>query len=387
MILLDKPYVSDLLKDTIKKNNYKVAETEATKDIEEEMGGCLLNVSQSVEDYTNFPIIYSNTENSLNWINKNLSNTKLPKQIQYFKNKALFREMLKDLYPDFKFKKYALNALINISPDKIEYPAIIKPAVGFFSMGIYVVENANEFSQAIDKLKIELEEINGLYPTEVMDNQEFLIEEIIPGDEYAVDAYYNKDGKAVILNIYEHIFSDGKDVADRLYFSSAAVFEKTYDKFINELDKIGQKTQVSNFPMHIEFRITPQGNVIPIESNPLRFAGWCMTDMAYYAWGINPYEYLFKQKSPNWKEILKDKKDKQYNVVIADIPRDIALSDIKAIDYPKFTKSFNHLLHIHKTDYKTYPVFAFAFSETEVNDKTEIDKFLYSDLKEYIVLN
>jgi hypothetical protein len=387
MILLDKPYVSDLLKDTIKKNNYKVAETEATKEIEEDLKGCFLDSAQSVKNYREFPIMYSNTENSLNWINKNLAETKLPKQIQYFKNKALFREILKDLYPDFKFQKYQLDELLNLEPTKVEYPAIIKPAVGFFSMGIYVVENAMEFSQAIEKLKVELEKIKDLYPKEVMDNQEFLIEEIIPGDEYAVDAYFNKDGNAVILNIYEHVFSDGKDVADRLYFSSAEVFEKTYDKFINELNKIGSKTQVSNFPMHIEFRITPEGKVIPIESNPLRFAGWCMTDMAYYAWGINPYEYLFKQKSPNWKEILKDKKDKQYNVVIADIPRDIALSDIKSIDYNKFTNSFSNLLHIHKTDFKTYPVFAFAFSEIDLSNKNEINKFLYSDLREFIVMN
>jgi len=61
------------------------------------------------------------------------------------------------------------------------------------------------------------------------------------------------------------------------------------------------------------------------------------------------------------------------------------LSDIKSIDYDKFTNDFNHLLNIHKTDYKTYPVFAFAFSETELNDKTEIDKFLFSDLREYII--
>jgi len=387
MILLDKPYVSDLLKDTIKKNNYKVAETEATKEIANELEGCFLNPAESVNDFNNSPIIYSNTENSLNWINSNLSDTKLPEQVLYFKNKALFREILKDLYPDFRFQKYELNELLNLDSNKVEYPAIIKPAVGFFSMGIYVVENAEEFTKAIADLRIELEKIKGLYPTEVMDSQEFLIEEIIPGDEYAVDAYFNKDGKAVILNIYEHVFSDGKDVADRLYFSSAKVFEKTYDKFINELNKIGEKTQVSNFPMHIEFRITPQGNVIPIESNPLRFAGWCMTDMAYYAWGINPYEYLFKQKSPNWKEILKDKQNKQYNVVIADIPRDIALTDIKTIDYAKFTNSFSNLLHIHKTDYKTYPVFAFAFSEIEIDNTAEIDNFLYSDLKEFIVLN
>lgn len=386
MILLDKPYVSDLLKDTIRKNNYKIVKTDAVKDIANDLKDYFINSSEAVKRYKEFPDIYSNTENSINWINKNLSDTNLPKQIKYFKNKAVFRETLKDLYPNFNFKKFTLNELINLDADSVKYPSIIKPAVGFFSMGIYVVENQQEFKEAIKNLKIELEEIKNLYPTEVMDSQEFLIEDIIPGKEYAVDTYFNNTGNPVILNIYEHVFSDGKDVNDRLYFSSSKIFEETYDKFLLELQKIGYKTNIRNFPMHIEFRITPQGTVIPIESNPLRFAGWCMTDMAFYAWGINPYEYFFDKKTPNWGKILKGKQNKQYNVIIADIPRNIALTDISSIDYEKFENDFQHLLHIHKTDYKTYPVFAFAFSETELGNETEINKFLYSDLTEYINL-
>ena len=386
MILLDKPYVSDLLKDTIKKNDYKIVATDSAKEVAKELENQFLESDEAVKYFNNNPLIYSNTENSLSWINKNLLGTDLPNKIKIFKNKALFRETLKDLYPNFKFQKYELNELLELNPEKVTYPAIIKPAVGFFSMGIYIVENKQEFSEAIASLKIELAEIKNLYPLEVMDDSEFLIEEIINGDEYAVDMYYTKEGKPVILNIYEHVFSDGKDVADRLYFTSEKVFKKTYDKFLLELEKIGKQTGVSNFPMHIEFRITPEGVVIPIESNPLRFAGWCMTDMAFYAWGINPYEYLFNQKSPNWNEILKGKENKQYNVIIADIPRNISLDKIESINYKKFEADFSNLLNIHKTDYKTYPVFAFAFSETELDNKEEINKFLFSDLTEYINL-
>jgi len=386
MILLDKPYVSDLLKNTIIKNNLKVVATETAKEIAPELNNQFIETSQAVEYYKSNPFIYSNTENSINWINENLKNTKLPEQIKLFKNKATFRDTLKDLYPNFKYWKYQLNELLELNAETVSYPVIIKPAVGFFSMGIYIVENETEFNEAIIKLKEELISIKDLYPTEVMDGSEFLIEEIIEGKEYAVDMYYSAEGKPVILNIFEHVFSDGKDVADRLYFTSAKVFDVTYDKFLSELTKIGEKTGVKNFPMHIEFRITPQGNVIPIESNPLRFAGWCMTDMAYYAWGINSYEYLFEQKEPNWKEILNGKESKQYNVIIADIPRNISLESIKTIDYTKFENDFSNLLNIHKTDYKTYPVFAFAFSETNIDDDKELNKFLYSDLTEYIVL-
>ena len=387
MILLDKPYVSELLINTIIQSKYKIVGTAIAREIASGLEDNILDNQNAVEHYNSKPLIYSNSENSINWINKFLVDTKLPEQISLFKNKAKFREVLKELYPEFKFQKYQLNELLQLNAEEIEFPAIIKPAVGFFSMGIYIVENANEFRDAIVKLEIELNVIKDLYPTEVMDSSEFLIEEIIPGNEYAVDTYFDANGNPVILNIYEHVFSSGKDVADRIYFTSEKVFSETYDKFLSELQGIGKKTNISNFPMHIEFRITPQGQVIPIESNPLRFAGWCMADMSYYAWGINPYEYFFEGKVPNWNEILKDRKGKQYNVIIADIPREISLDSIEGINYQKFENDFENLLHIHRTDYSTYPVFAFAFSETNIYNDDEINKFLYSDLREYIIIS
>ncbi|MFO7862998.1 MAG: hypothetical protein R6U85_03275, partial [Salinivirgaceae bacterium] len=67
-------------------------------------------------------------------------------------------------------------------------------------------------------------------------------------------------------------------------------------------------------------------------------------------------------------------------------PRDVELSDIDYIDYKKFSARFSNLLHLHKTDYKSYPVFAFAFCETTAADSDEINHFLHSNLMEYIVL-
>lgn len=386
MLLVDKPYVSDLLIETIKKNNYPVVDTQVARELAPGIENQLIADQSAVQQYEENPLLYVNSENTIAWINQHLAHTELPGQINIFKDKGRFRDMLKPLYPDFKYKKVSLKDLKGFDTESFGFPFVIKPAVGFFSMGIYVVENDEDWKQTLSDLEIELEQVKGVYPDVVMDSTEFLVEQLIPGDEYAVDVYFDKEGDPVILNIYEHIFTNAKDVSDRAYFTSIKVIDNTHQIFLEKLQFIGKQTGIRNFPMHIELRITPEGGAIPIESNPLRFAGWCMTDMGKFAWNINPYEYFFNQQKPDWEEIFRGKNRKQYNVIIADIPRDIPLQTIDYVDYKKFEADFSNLLHIHRTDYRTYPVFAFAFSETPADEKKELNHFLHSDLIEYIVL-
>ncbi len=386
MLLVDKPYVSDLLINTIRKNNWPVVATDIAREMAPELEELFLSNEEAVKAYEQNPMMYVNSENTISWINKHLAHTKLPGQVNTFKNKGLFRDMLSDLYPDFRYKKIEYKQLQSFNPEEFGFPMIIKPAVGFFSMGIYVVENNQDWHNALKELSEELDQVKGVYPDEVMNSQLFLLEQLIPGNEYAVDVYFDEDSKPVILNIYEHIFTNAKDVNDRAYFTSVKVIDNTHDIFQEKLSYIGKKTGVKLFPMHIEFRITPEGEAIPIESNPLRFAGWCMTDMSKYSWRINPYEYFFNQQKPDWLSIFKGRTGRQFNAIIADIPRDISLEEIDYVDYKKFERDFSNLLHIHKTNYRQYPVFAFAFSETRSADKQEVEHFLHSDLTEYIVM-
>jgi len=128
-----------------------------------------------------------------------------------------------------------------------------------------------------------------------MNFSKFIIEECIEGDEFAIDAYYNPSGKPVILNILRHPFSSDTDVSDRVYYTSKEIIMEHLDTFRNTLESIGGIACLSSFPVHVEVRVDQYGKVIPIEFNPMRFAGWCVTDIAYSAYGINTYEYYFNK--------------------------------------------------------------------------------------------
>ena len=387
MVLLDKPFVSDFLQKTLEENRYPVIDTNLPADLVSTQSLKLISEKEAVlmkkqdEDL----LIYSNSENSIAWIEKNLPFSTLPEKIRLFKNKVIFREHIRDMYPDYFFKAVPFNELGNLDINNIPVPFIIKPAVGFFSMGVYKVDHRREWEETLINIRKEVLENQQAYPKEVINTTDFIIEEVIEGDEFAIDCYFSKEGKPVILNIMQHIFSSGKDVSDRLYFTSKKVIRKNLKKMEIFLSEINRRTGVKNFPSHVEVRITKEGTLIPIEVNPMRFGGWCSSpDMAWYAFGINEYEYFLNRREPDWDAILEKGNDKVYAIVILDNSTGIDGRDIAAFDYDKLLAGFQHPLDIRKANYKEYPLFGLLFCETDNEKSSEITQILRSDLRNYV---
>src|SRR5699024_214428 len=183
-----------------------------------------------------------------------------------------------------------------------------------------------------------------------------IIEEFIKGDEYAADVYFDESSNPVLLNLYKHPFFDKYDVSDRLYFTSSEIINKNYNKLNNLLTKMSKIIGLKNFPVHIELRIDGD-NIIPIEVNHLRFAGWCLCDLAKYAYNINVYEYFMENKKPNWNEILKDN-NSTYAFVMGEVPSDINKEEIASFNIDNFLKDINvKILATRQYDYKTKTMF------------------------------
>jgi len=401
MIILDKPYVSDLLVETASRlaipvlNNLSVKEFNLTDKLSnkasEELSDklILLDDDEFIENFkiNNSQLLYCNSENPINWITKHLSFTSLPSMIEIFKDKAKFRKIMQPLYPKFFYKQVSYKDLHELDVSDLKFPFIIKPSVGFFSMGVYTVSNPADWDTVKNNLHKEVENMGERFPTEVVNSNNFIIEEYIEGDEYAIDAYYDVSGKPVIINILKHIFSSDTDVSDRVYMTSKQIIESYLEPFTKFLEDMATRIDIKGFPMHVEVRVDKQGNIIPIEVNPMRFAGWCSTDIAFYAYGINVYEYFFKQKTPDWEQLLSDKKDKIYSMIIADLPKDILIEDIVDVNYEGFVAHFDKPLAIRKIDYKKHGVFAFMFAETSADKYGELEAILKSDLKEFLVID
>ncbi len=383
MILIDQPFVSDFLISTIKDNNYEVVSTRQAKELVSGEAINWISEETAAAAMLNGVKVYTNSENSIAWIIQNLKQARLSGQIRVFKDKYKFRELIRDIFPDFFYKNVRLEDIKNPSFEGINFPFVIKPSLGFFSAGVRIVRDRAEWETV--KQEMEYENLQKIYPKEVLDTSTYIIEEFIEGEEYAIDCYYNDEGEAVILNILHHKFSSGADVSDRVYSTSKDIIFKHKKAIKDFLTLIGLKAGLTNFPMHVEIRIDSTGIIRPIEVNPLRFGGWCTTgDLTWYAFGFNSYEYFFANRKPNWDEIFKNRNDKIYSIIVLNNNSGYKVSEISYFDFDLFTQDFENVLDLRKLDIKKYPVFGFVFTETSFDNEEELDNILISDLRKYI---
>jgi hypothetical protein len=385
MFLIDKPFASDFLIATIKENNYPIIATPVAMSIIQDDTLNWIEEQDAITIYNDNPetTLYSNSENALVWIEQHLGDSTLARQINILKDKVQFRELTKSLFPDFHFQKLSLTDVHLLDSATLKFPFVIKPSVGFFSIGVHIIQDQNDWEQA--KKELHPEKLKSIFPKNVLDTTYFIIEEFIQGEEFAIDYYHNANGEVVILNILHHLFSSGKDTSDRVYCTSKEIII-THSAAIHEfLNALGQELQLKNFPAHAEIRIDASGKITPIEVNPLRFGGFCTTgDSLGVTVDFNSYVCFRESKKPNWDHIFKGKEDKVFSIIILDNSTGIPAEDIKSFDYKKIATKFEKPVLVRPLDIHSYPVFGFIFTETSPGNERELTDILISDLKEYV---
>ena len=388
MFLIDKPYVSDFLINTLKANDYPVILTPEAKELMPNESLNWISEEDAIMVLKNKPDtpLYLNSENGTAWIYRNLGLTKLADQSRIFKDKIRFRNMMSESFPDLFYKTVHLEDIQTMKLDGINLPFVIKPSYGFFSIGVYTVHNNEEWEKARQELKHE--NLRTIYPEEVLNTSKFIIEGYIKGEEYAVDCYFNNEGEVVILNILHHRFSSSSDINDRVYTTSKEIII-TYKKRIEIfLQKMGKMAGLKNFPAHVELRIDENGIVCPIEVNPLRFGGICSTgDLTWHAYGINSYKCFMNSEKPDWDNIFSRIGDQRYSNIVLNNNSEFSADEISSFNYDLLVEDFEKVLELRKMDIKKFGVFGFVFTETSTDNLFELDNILVSDLKKYILIS
>ena len=385
MFLLDYPFVSDYLIRTIKENKYEVVATPEARALVPDKDlrwRTEKDASRIILADPELPL-YTNSENALNWLERHAGNSEHVKNARLFKDKARFRELVRARYPAFFFKTVKLEEIPSLDPDSFTYPFVVKPAVGFFSIGVHVVYNKSDLEKV--KKELTIKNLASVYPRNVLDTSTFIIEEYIEGEEFALDCYFTDAGEPVILNILHHRFASGADTSDRVYTTSKDIVLQHHGIFKEFLRDIGTEAGLRNFPAHVELRIDASGKVNPIEINPMRFGGWCTTaDLMGIATGTSPYEFYFQKSLPDWDRVFDQKEDKSYSIVILNNNSGYPADEIAGFDYELLKGDFENPLVIRKMDVKKYAVFGFLFLETSFGNEVELEKILVSDLRKYI---
>ena len=387
MIIASGPYISDHFRNTVETNGWPVIDAGGAAAFglgtSPQLSGpegiqCVVDAAQNGR-------ILTTGEHALGWVSEHLGESSDARAAALFKDKAAFRRKLKPLFPELAFRELTPEELQDFEPPAALYPFVLKPSVGFFSIGVHIVRHAQDWVTARSRI---FEEVSGAgehFPEHVLSETRFLLESYIEGEEYAVDASFDSSGEPVVYNILHHRYASGDDVSDRLYVSSRDIIETIMPDALHFLREINRDKAIRQFPLHAEFRRSPQGQLVPIEINPLRFGGWCTTgDFAHYAWGFNSYAYYMNGQQPDWDEVFKGRDNREYSLVVLDNSTGVPSEKIDQFNYDKLLQKFSRPLHLSRMDYREFPLFGFLFLETAVESAAELDWILRSDLSEFV---
>ncbi|KGX85858.1 ATP-grasp domain-containing protein [Pontibacillus litoralis] len=384
MIILDKPYVSHLLSNTLQKLQTPVIKMNDVN-IPNERELALMEKDLFVQQFSKgtSPILF-NSENGLNVLHEYLPNHSITKVATTLKNKAEFRRILASHFPDFFFREISFAEMDALDINSLPFPIIIKPVVGYSSIGVYRIDYKEDFIPTIKKLKQDMLMAGSAYPKEVIDSQTLLIEELIEGEEYAIDAYYTADGEPVVLNLFKRMFNNEKDMSDRIYYTSKQVLQESFGRVDTFLQDIAPVFDLKSVPIHVEVRMNKEGKVVPIEANPLRFAGVGTTELGVYAYGVNVYEYYFNQLKPDWKAIIHKMDDAIYSFCCADFDASIDCKGIASVDHDAFKSHFQEILEYRPMAFNEYPTIAIVFHRAP--DFQENERILKLDLQQFLTM-
>ncbi len=412
MIIVDEPFVAPEFADYLEETQHPVLANAMARRLAAE--GRRINLvddtacARAVEAGER---LYTASENALSWVSEHVERASMRRAISVFKDKALMRELLAPLCPGVFYQRVAADGLRALDFDALPKPLVVKPSVGFCSVGVHVVEDRAGWEAALDAIERDASTWNEWYPESVIGDAEFVVESYVGGQEFAIDAFYDEEGRAHVLNVLQHDFAGPDDTSDRLYYTGASIVRAWAPRFEEWLTRANELVGARAFPVHVEVRVEgaegagvcaadaegagadaegvgagAEPRITPIEFNPLRFAGLCGTELAYFAYGFHTYDYYLRDVAPDWDSLLAGKEGKLYCMGLLAAPADTP--EGVRFDAARFTEPLARVLQCYEFDPHAVGSYAFVFCETDEQGAQGVadrERLLKEPLEGYVV--
>jgi len=308
--------------------------------------------------------LYVQSQSSLELVMERMRCPKRLHAIELLSDKSQCRSMMKPLFPNFYFNTSNLSEITeNMFVSSRKY--VIKPSKGFFGIGMKILEKPADIHRLKDEIQQELELNCQIFSESVFSREQMIIEQFLEGNEYAVDMFYSEKGEPIITNITYHPLPRKAAYHHVLYYTSYWIFQQLYSQIESFFIRLNSLLNIYAFPIHAEFKLEEGKALQAIELNPLRFGGFGLGDLSYYAYDQCPYFHFFQDQKYNWKRIWNVHRQKKYYAwVLAYNGTQVDMDKVDIINAHTKLRTFigdKSLLHYQKLDYRNNPVFAFAY--------------------------
>ena len=321
------------------------------------------------------------SEASIDLVKQRMNDHNKQNAISILKDKYEFRKILAEINPDYQFRKLKFEDIQSL---KIASKSVLKPAKGCFGTAVKTIDKTSNLVEIAEEIRQELDKNASVLSSQVLSENEFILEDYIEGEEYAVDMFYDEFGHPHIVNIYHHPMPKIDAYLHMVYYSSKTVFDKVYSRALSFFKQLNTILKIKNFAMHSEFRLT-DSSLIPIEINSMRFGGMGLGNMMYYSFGLNPYECFKMGKSPDWNKIWNSETHKEsvYAFFIAYNGRSINKNLYKP-NIQKLKKAFTETLNYALFDYQSQLAFGVFYLKETSQNLTSLLEIEFNDYFEKI---
>jgi hypothetical protein len=294
--------------------------------------------------------------------------------IESMKDKHLFRELLQEDYPALKYRYINYDDIRKL---KIAGRKVMKPVKGCFGTAVKLVDEDSDLDRVADEIKTEMGRNASVLSDSVLSQSEFILEDFIDGEEYAVDMFYDSKGKPHIVNIYYHPLPKHEAYLHMIYYTSKSIFEQLYEEAMKFFIRLNAKLGVKNIALHSELKLSDI--LIPIEINSMRFGGMGLGNMVYHSMQVNPYQHFIMEQSPDWEAIWDKFPTSNFVYFIAYNGTNVD-KNTQQPDLEKLESSFTRILNRTIFDYRKQLAFGvYTLDETLEN----IDRLREIDFNAY----
>ena len=205
-----------------------------------------------------------------------------------------------------------------------------------------------------------------------------IVEEYIPGEEYAVDMFYDASGRPVITNAYHHPMPANPAYLHMVYYSSREVVEQVYEPAMEFFTRLNEILQVRNLPIHSEFR-RDGGRLVPIELNSLRFGGMGLANLGHVSLGVNAYRCLIEDRGPDLPALWRDRGEECVLFFIAYNGAGIDVSTHEP-NRDALRARFTRILHEVPFDHRRQLAFGVVYAEEPADRLPELLRTEFDEL-------
>lgn len=168
------------------------------------------------------------------------------------------------------------------------------------------------------------------------------------------------------MNIYLHPEPKTSGYFHMMYYTNKAIFDSYLQTFLSFFGELNQVLGLKSFPLHAEFKLQ-DGQMIPIELNPMRYGGFGLDDLTYFSYDYHPIAAYFADKPFDWPAIWQSRAKCNYAWILGYNGRDICAEECVP-NHHRFKSMLtanSDLLSYVPLDHRKNPVFALAYLKND----------------------